>query len=525
MIVRKKKEGTLVKRNSVKIVCNPFERKISYFYKNEIGEWLLMSSSSPLSRQQYTTTDMKKSCKIIIEKINEVYNRKNKGVDILFEGTSDNYELLSSVINTDFANYDIKCIINTTEIAVVGKKNVGKTFLIEGIAKEYGNKLNRSNNNQYKEYKDWYNHVEWLEVNGIDVGNENIDETYRVISNLVKYGLSKVIYCISGETGRIEEMERKLLIQLKQNFPSIDILIAITKSYKNNDDIKIMVDEIKKYIGNDKVFPVLAQEYEFNTSIGEENSIIKPYGLEDLVTYLFEEKKLYHKKLKKSANFQKSEIKQSKYNTIEENSINILNSNKSVHDVNKKEKILSQNEETLKLQGIIVVGKKGTGKTALIEGAGEFIHDAYVYKKCVNYEMYENNFLRWYEISGIEFGRGGVEEVFYSVVNLSEHDTNITHMMYCVSGETGKVEQIEKNFIMEIKKRLPNIKVIVVLTKCYKDENIEIINQLEKIVGKGNVIETLAKKYNTGIRDYKTKEKIFVKEYGLNIVYDKIKGK
>ena len=83
-----------MKRNSIRVVCNPYLNKMSYYFKNEIGEWEVLSGNSPLSRQYFTNTTVTERCNQIVEKIDEIYNRKNKGVDILFEGTSENYKLL-----------------------------------------------------------------------------------------------------------------------------------------------------------------------------------------------------------------------------------------------------------------------------------------------------------------------------------------------------------------------------------------------------------------------------------------------
>lgn len=325
-----------MKRNIIKIVCNPFLNKISYFYKNEIGEWLLLSGSSPLSRQSCTKTNIKDSCISIVEKLNEVYNRKNKGLDILFEGTSDDYEFLSNAVNTCFGNRNIKCRMNPTRIAIVGKRGVGKTALIEGIAKAHGYKLIKTDNTHYVKYEDKHNHIEWLEVKGIDIGSENVEEAYNVLADLVNDGLSKVIYCVLGSTGKMEEIEKRLIIELKESFPSIDIITAITMCYKDN--IQAAIDEIKKYVGNDNIFPVLAKEYRSSIkNRGMETSfVVEPFGLDELTTFVFEGKRLFYKLPKK-----KTDEKTPVYD--------------------KKKNASIESEYLSKMQMIAVAGKKAVG--------------------------------------------------------------------------------------------------------------------------------------------------------------------
>ena len=48
--------GKIMKQNKIRIVCNPIANHISYYYKNELNEWMPFSDSSPLSRCFYTNT-------------------------------------------------------------------------------------------------------------------------------------------------------------------------------------------------------------------------------------------------------------------------------------------------------------------------------------------------------------------------------------------------------------------------------------------------------------------------------------
>ena len=66
-----------MKRNILKIVFDPLNNRISYYFKNEIGQWCSLSNSSILSRQAYTKTTIKDSADEIIKIADEIYNRKN----------------------------------------------------------------------------------------------------------------------------------------------------------------------------------------------------------------------------------------------------------------------------------------------------------------------------------------------------------------------------------------------------------------------------------------------------------------
>lgn len=89
-------------RNAVRIVCDPVTGSISYFFRNEMGEWMVLTGSSPLSRRYYTRTTIEERHKDIVEKLDEIYNRKNKGLDIFFEGTSANYNFIAGAVKNIF---------------------------------------------------------------------------------------------------------------------------------------------------------------------------------------------------------------------------------------------------------------------------------------------------------------------------------------------------------------------------------------------------------------------------------------
>lgn len=276
-----------MKRNAIRVVCNPYTNKMSYYFKNEIGEWNVLSGSSPLSRQYYTNTTVVERGKEIVEKIDEIYNRKNKGVDILFEGTTDSFNSFVNEIEKNYSDRDICCTVGTTKIAVLGKKLVGKTTLIEGLEKLKGFKYSKTSKDNYIQYTDECNHAHWYEVEGIDLGMENVEKTFQTIADLSEEGLSAVIYCVSAITGRIEEIEKELISRIENSFAEIKVMVVLTMCYKDN--IQETIDEIEKITNQAKLVVTLAKEYKTGLKDNEGNAImVEPFGLEWVSEYVFE---------------------------------------------------------------------------------------------------------------------------------------------------------------------------------------------------------------------------------------------
>lgn len=276
-----------MKRNSIRVVCNPYTKKMSYYFKNEIGEWTVLSGSSSLSRQYYTNTTIRERAKEIVAKIDEIYNRKNKGVDILFEGTTENYHYLCETIEKFYGNREINCILGTTKIAVLGKKSVGKTMLIEGLEKLGGYNYSKEMNEKYIQYMDECNHAQWYEVNGIDLGIANIEQAFQTIRELSERGLSAVVYCVSAVTGRIEDVEKDLIKRIEDEFSELKVMIVLTMCYK--DGVQETIDEIEKITDQVKLVVTLAKAYKTNLKDSEGNPIIiEPFGLEMVSEYVFE---------------------------------------------------------------------------------------------------------------------------------------------------------------------------------------------------------------------------------------------
>ena len=274
-------------RNALRVVCNPHNNQISYYFRNENGRWMPISEDSPLSGKYYTNTSMKEHAKEIAEKIDEIYNRNNKGLDIQFEGTRQSFDYIKGAFAFYRQNKDVVCTMGVMKIAVVGKAKVGKTCLIEGMENLQGYKYSVNSYRNYLLYSDDRNHVEWYEITGIDLGIENIEKAYQTVSQLIEKGLSTVIYCVNAFAGRLEDAERNLILKLIEENPSLTVLIALTMSLKT--DSRSVANEMEKIMDQVKIIPILAKEYEIE--ILDQKYVKEPFGLEVISEYIFEGEK------------------------------------------------------------------------------------------------------------------------------------------------------------------------------------------------------------------------------------------
>lgn len=274
-------------RNTLKIISNPYTKQLSYFFKNEMGEWDMLSSNSPLSRKYYTNTSIKERGYEILDAISDVYNRKNRGVDIVFEGTAKEYSYLVSEIKNTFMECNIACRLGTTKIAILGKCAVGKTSLIEGLEELQGYEFTREETEEYILYSDKVNNAQWYEIRGIDLGTEHVETAMKTIQMLAAEGLSAVIYCISAVAGKCEDIEKNMIMQLAEEYVDLKAMVALTQCFK--DDDKMVADEIEKMASHIKVVQTLAKKYKTNMKDGKGNLVeILPFGLKEISEYVFE---------------------------------------------------------------------------------------------------------------------------------------------------------------------------------------------------------------------------------------------
>lgn len=274
--------------NKIRVVCNPIAKHISYYYKNENNEWHIFSSSSPLSRSYYTDTTLDERADEIAVKLDEIYNRKNKGLDISFEGDIKSYSIFKNAIERNVPKRNIQCRIGSTKVVVTGKVGVGKTTLIEGMEHLLDTSYTVEEFKNYTLYRDT-NNTEWYEIRGIDFGHENVAKAYSAICEIVKNTSAMIVYCIPSSNRRVETAESKFIMDLITTFPELAGMIVLTHT-ANRKGINTFVDEIKKMTEQIKVIPVLAREFELDIEDERTNQpiILQPSGLDELAEYIFE---------------------------------------------------------------------------------------------------------------------------------------------------------------------------------------------------------------------------------------------
>ena len=276
-------------RNTVRIVCDSSRNKISYFFRNKPKEWKELPSDSPLLRSKYKNTLFSDKAKDILIKIDEIYNIKNNGVDVFFEGTTEEYKILLKTVEDFLPGRNIHCKAGSTKIAIIGKKSVGKSLLVEGIEKLNGISYQKIDSYGYVRYSNSSNSINFYEIAGMDLGNENIEKAYDTLKKISEEkGLSSIIYCISATTGKVESTEKEFILRIERDLSETKVIIALTMCYM--DDIQRIINRIKNSIGEIVIFPVLSKEYKTRLKDKhEEKVVIDGFGLEDISRFIFGE--------------------------------------------------------------------------------------------------------------------------------------------------------------------------------------------------------------------------------------------
>ncbi len=273
-------------RNALRINCDSNSCKIKYSFRNEDGNWIDLTSDSPLTRREFTNTTMKESSDKIIHRIEEVYNYRNKGLDIFFIGSNEELKYLKNSVSD---GRDIAIIGGSTKIVVVGKVNSGKTKLIEGMADFLGNNLIETGKPKFRIYKDELNNTEWYEIDGIDLGIGSLESAHLTICELLDKGeFSTLLYCVNDSVGRIEDAEGSFLLSLINEYPNLCLIVVLTMSSKKSNDS--FVNEIKNISNRIKVIVTLAEERELDITNDEtgEYYIQSPFGMDELYKEIYE---------------------------------------------------------------------------------------------------------------------------------------------------------------------------------------------------------------------------------------------
>lgn len=485
--------------NSIRIACNQHTGKISFFYKNEIGEWLLLSKSSPLSRHEYTE-NFKEKCEEILGKIDTVYNRKNKGVVLHFEGNDADYKVLKGVIEEKYQEKGISCKKESIGIAVLGKPASGKTELVKAVTNNQGGKYSGKKEGTYQKFEDKKNNITWYEFKGWESFDQKSKENLeRTIGQLTDMGLQKIVYCISGAGARIENCEEDL-IGIHELIPSIDVITVVTKCY--TESAQCLVNEIEKIQHTETVFP---------TNLIEEKSkdgvIVKAFGIDEIATYLIEGKKS-PRNLPKAINESASDSEKviqidegtEKGKTEEQNTTPAIQQDEVEKDNSKK---------------IAVLGRCASGKTTLIQGINNHLQHQLRESVADEYFKYSGcDGTIWYEIKGIDIGVGEPDRAFSSLENLV--DKKINTIIYCISGNESRLDKSEMELIQRIADTFSSIKFLIVLTDCYQEKASELLNVLNRIVPSENIIQTLAEPFRIKKKNRKTGKPIEIASFGLD---------
>ena len=168
---------------------------------------------------------------------------------------------------------------------------------------------------------------------------------------------------------------------------------------------------------------------------------------------------------------------------------------------------------------IAVVGKMMSGKTELIEGLLK--HKGAQYSRpsatsgIIQYRD-EINGLEIYELQGIAFGREHVN----AARNMLDHlitEADVSVVLYCVNASIGKIEDAERDLIVDIKEKYPAIAVYAVITCCVEEEAAhELADKISTLTKHTKVMITLAKEIKTSVG--------YLEPFGLDEVSQAITG-
>lgn len=262
--------------NRIKIVFNSQAKSLSYQFQNEQMAWVPVSHFSALASRKYTETSIQQSATAILTIISTVYNPGNRGVEISFEGPDKDYDYLRRVVREKFSKENIICGQQAIKVAIAGKRGIGKTTLIETLAQKQGVRYEVTSKTGYKHYTKKSSPIEWFELEGIELGIDNIKKTERAVDELANQGLTMFIYCLSSI--RVEQPEIQLIKHIKECHPEISLLAILTNAVSLEDTAA--AEQIGKILGI-KALPVMARDQKTR------GGIIKAFGHESILRAVF----------------------------------------------------------------------------------------------------------------------------------------------------------------------------------------------------------------------------------------------
>lgn len=108
-----------MEKNQIKIVCNPYTKRIQYYWLEENGHWvdLCESEDSVLNVDRFTVdASLSRNAFALLDVLSKNYYNKSVGLRIIFEGTEDDFTDLDVVRKSHFSNYDIELIKGSRRI-------------------------------------------------------------------------------------------------------------------------------------------------------------------------------------------------------------------------------------------------------------------------------------------------------------------------------------------------------------------------------------------------------------------------
>ena len=165
-------------------------------------------------------------------------------------------------------------------IAVIGMIGSGKTELILGMVHNLGSATRPSvHGNGVTLYTDDKNGMSWYEVDGIEMEKYSVDRIKWILHQLIKKdGVSEIVYCLNGIKGKMEDIERDFIVEIRHEYPHIKIIAVVT--YSLNEASCEFAQQISITTMQTKTFAVLARK--IVTVLGN----AEPYGLDELANEL-----------------------------------------------------------------------------------------------------------------------------------------------------------------------------------------------------------------------------------------------
>ena len=132
-----------MEKNKIKIVCNPYNKRIQYYWFEENEQWkdLCDSEDSALNVDKYTkNVSLPRIAFDLLNILVGNYCNKTVGLEIFFEGTEDDYNDLEVVRKNHFSQYDIELVKGTKTIKLAKEvmPQIEKIFSdVENYFKDY----------------------------------------------------------------------------------------------------------------------------------------------------------------------------------------------------------------------------------------------------------------------------------------------------------------------------------------------------------------------------------------------------